>query len=306
MKSKVYLVLAVMALPGAVSAQTITGGLTLSYGATDGGDFSEDMKQRGLDGRMAVDFGNGVTFGVQVGKIDMNVDGGLGGLGGEFIGLDGKYRFAGGFTVGAFAEQLSAAPDGSPFDLTLKTNGLTAGYENAGLEVEAFVGNTSLSPALLAVDVKNKGLTVGYTGIAGLQLGATYLKADLSQGGGDADIDFTGIAANYAINDAMIVFGGISQSDVSSGGVTGLGFDSMGLGIGYDIGAMAGVSSTLSLEVARTELSSFGSSTDLDTVRLGVTFPLGAKGPALPMNSVADSILNPRHGALNAALTSVF
>lgn len=306
MKTNLCLVLAVLAVPGAVSAQTITGGLTLSYGTTDGGDFSEDMTQRGLDGRMNVDFGNGFTFGVQVGKIDMDVDGGLGGLGGEFIALDGGYRFAGGFKVGAFAEQLAFAPDGSPIDLTLKTNGITAGYENAGLEVEAFMGQTSLSPALFGFDVENKGLTVGYTAVPGLKLGAAYLKADLSQSGSEAEIDFRGLAASYAATDAIIVFGGISQSDISSGGVDGLGFDSMGLGIGYDLGAMTGVSSTVSLELARTELSSFGSSTNLDTVRLGVTFPLGAKGPALPMNSVADSILNPRHGAFNAALTSAF
>ncbi|MCC6519054.1 MAG: hypothetical protein IT543_09420, partial [Tabrizicola sp.] len=50
----------------------------------------------------------------------------------------------------------------------------------------------------------------------------------------------------------------------------------------------------------------FGTGTDLDAVRLGLTVPFGAKGPALPMNSVADSILNPRHGAFNAALTSAF
>lgn len=304
MKSNLCLVLAVLAVPGAATAQTITGGLTLSYGTTDGGDFSADMTQSGLDGRMNVDFGNGFTFGVQVGKIDMNVDGG-GGLGGEFIGLEGGYRFAGGFKLGAFAEQLAFAPDGFPIDITLKTNGVTAGYETAGLEVEAFIANSSLSPTAFA-DVDNKGVTVGYTAVPGLHLGATYLKANLSQGGSEADIDFTGIAASYAATDAIIVFGGISQSDISPGGVTALGFDSVGLGVGYDLGAWMGVSSTLSLEVARTELSSFGSSTDLDTVRLGMTFPLGAKGPALPMNSVADSILNPRHGAFNAALTAAF
>jgi hypothetical protein len=33
---------------------------------------------------------------------------------------------------------------------------------------------------------------------------------------------------------------------------------------------------------------------------------LGGKGKAVPLNSVADSILNPRHGALNSALTSAF
>lgn len=77
----------------------------------------------------------------------------------------------------------------------------------------------------------------------------------------------------------------------------------MGIGLGYDLGAKAGFSATVSLEVAKTD---FGTGSDMDAVRLGLTVPFGAKGPALPMNSVADSILNPRHGAFNAAMTSAF
>jgi len=65
---------------------------------------------------------------------------------------------------------------------------------------------------------------------------------------------------------------------------------------------MTGFSATVSLEAARTDLAP----SDIDTLRLGLTLPLGKKGPMLPMNSVADSVLNARHGALNAALTSAF
>ena len=100
--------------------------------------------------------------------------------------------------------------------------------------------------------------------------------------------------------DAFIVYGGISKADFF---ISGANFDTTGLGIGYDLGAKTGFSATVSLEVANTD---FGTGTDLDAVRLGLTVPFGAKGPALPMNSVADSILNPRHGAFNAALTSAF
>lgn len=162
------------------------------------------------------------------------------------------------------------------------------------------MGNTSISPPVLPVDIDNLGIAMSYTGQPGLEAGATWLRAELSSGGVSENIDFKGVAASYVFKDAFIVYGGMSKADFFLGGSD---LDTMGLGLGYDLGATTGFSATVSLELARTD---FGTGTDLDAVRLGLTVPFGAKGPALPMNSVADSILNPRHGAFNAALTSAF
>lgn len=301
MKKNVLLALALAVSPGLAAAEiTVTGGLTLSYGKMDGGLGTTDIKAKGLDGRMKVDFGNGATVGLQVGKIDMPISGTPVSLEGEFIALDAAYRFGSGVRVGAYADRLSMGMDSSPIDITLKTNGLSLGYEGQGFDVEAFVGNTSISPPLFAADIDNLGVTASYTGMPGLEVGATWLRAKLSSGGVSQDIDFSGVAASYVFNESFIVFGGINQADFF---LTGLEMDTMGLGLGYDLGAKTGFSATMSLELARTDL---GVGSDIDTVRLGLTLPLGAKGPALPMNSVADSILNPRHGAFNAALTSAF
>lgn len=259
------------------------------------------MKEKGLDGRMKLDFGNGILVGVQVGKIDMPVSGTPISLEGEFIALDAAYRFANGMRVGAYADRLTMGADLSPIDLTLKTNGLSVGYEGQGFDVEAFMGQTSISPpAFGSVDIDNLGVAVSYTGQPGLEAGAAWLRADLSSGGFSQNIDFKGVAASYVFKDAFIVYGGISKADFF---ISGANFDTTGLGVGYDLGAKTGFSATVSLEVANTD---FGTGTDMDAVRLGLTVPFGAKGPALPMNSVADSILNPRHGAFNAALTSAF
>lgn len=301
MKNTALLALALAVVPALASAEiTVTGGATLTYGKLDGAFGPNDIKEKGLDGRMKLDFGNGLLFGVQVGKIDMPVSGTPISLEGEFIALDAAYRFANGMRVGAYADRLTMGIDLSPIDLTLKTSGLSVGYEGQGFDIEAFMGNTSISPPVLPVDIDNLGIAVSYTGQPGLEAGATWLRAELSSGGVSENIDFKGVAASYVFKDAFIVYGGMSKADFFLGGSD---LDTMGLGLGYDLGAAAGFSATVSLELARTD---FGTGTDLDAVRLGLTVPFGAKGPALPMNSVADSILNPRHGAFNAALTSAF
>lgn len=301
MKNTALLALALAVVPALASAEiTVTGGATLTYGKLDGAFGPNDVKEKGLDGRMKLDFGNGLLFGVQVGKIDMPVSGTPISLEGEFIALDAAYKFANGMRVGAYADRLTMGIDLSPIDLTLKTSGLSVGYEGQGFDVEAFMGNTSISPPVLPVDIDNLGIAMSYTGQPGLEAGATWLRAELSSGGVSENIDFKGVAASYVFKDAFIVYGGMSKADFFLGGSD---LDTMGLGLGYDLGATTGFSATVSLELARTD---FGTGTDLDAVRLGLTVPFGAKGPALPMNSVADSILNPRHGAFNAALTSAF
>jgi hypothetical protein len=294
MKPVFAFALALTAAPIALQAQTITGGLTLSFTQQDSDGAKMDTK--GLDGRMKTDFGNGFTFGLDVGVSKMSTDGSSLDIDGEFFGIDGGYRFDNGMKAGLFVDRLTLGLGGL-IDVTLKTQGLSVGYETNGIDVEAFVGNSSLSLPL-PFDVDNIGLTASYTGMPGLEVGGAFLRAEISAGGLSEDIDFKGLAASYVINDSFIVFGGMSRTDLA--GLTDL--DTVGLGVGYDLSSVAGFASTVSLEAANTD---FGPS-DIDTLRLGLTLPMGKKGPMVPLNSVADSVLNPRVGALNAALTSAF
>lgn len=297
MKSGILVALALSAVPVApvaLEAQTITGGLTLSFTRQDSGP--AEIDSRGLDGRMETDFGNGFSFGLEVGASRMSQDGVAMDIDAEFIALEAGYKFSNGAKAGLFADRLTFS-FGAPIDVTLKTNGLSLGYEANGFDVEAFVANTSLSIPL-PFDIDNVGITARYSGVAGLEVGAAYLRAELSAGGPAEDIDFKGLAATYVMNDSYILFGGFAKTDLA--GLVDI--DTAGIGIGYDLGAMTGFPATLSLEAAQTDLAT----TDIDTLRLGLTLPMGKKGPMLPMNSVADSVLNARHGAFNAALTSAF
>ena len=293
MNRGIAIALALSAAPGALHAQTVTGGLTLSF--TQQSAEGEDIDTKGLDGRMRTDFGNGFTFGLEVGVSKMSQGGSTFDVDGEFIGLDGGYRFGNGLKGGVFADRLTLGVD--IIDITLKTNGVYLGYENNGIDVEAFVGNSSLSLPL-PFEVDNVGVSATYSGFSGLELGGAFLRAEISSGGSSENIDFKGLAASYVLQDSFILFGGMSRTSLA--GLTDI--DTTGIGVGYDLSSVAGFASTVSLEAAQTDLGP----TNIDTVRLGLTLPMGKKGPMVPMNSVADSVLNPRAGALNAALTSAF
>jgi hypothetical protein len=291
----ITLVALVSTVPVAVQAQSITGGLTLSYTTQESDGLEQDTT--GLDGRMRVALDNGFSFGLQLGQSTTSTDGTPLELEGEFYALEGGYRFANGIRVGAFAERLTIGFNLIPTDISLDTDGVALGYDANGFDVEAFVGTTSTN-LLSTLDVDNYGIIATYTGTPGLEVGGAFLRARLSSGGVSENIDFKGIAATHVFKESYMVFGGFAKSDFFIGDS----LDSMGVGVAYDTGALVGFSSTLSLELARTDLGG----DDIDTVRFGLTVPLGKKGPMLPMNSVADSILNPRHGAFNAGITAAF
>lgn len=300
MKNSTLLALLISAAPVAVQAESITGGLTLSY--TNHSIDSSEMNTTGLDGRLDVSMDNGLTFGIDLGHSTMSPDGAPFDLEAEYYAFDAAYSFGNGMSAGVFMDRLSMGVDIAPIDVTLKTNGLTFGYEGNGFEGEIFVGQTDISVPIFGptdIDVENYGINGRYTGMAGLEVGAAFHRAHLTGGSESADIDFVGVAATYMINDSLMLFGGIGQldSEVFFGK-----FNSLGLGASYDLSANMGVAASVSLELGRVSQDGF----DQDVIRLGLTIPLGKSGPALPMNSVADAVLNPRRGAFNAGMTAGF
>jgi predicted porin len=300
MKRCLALLLVTISTPSLVAAQDLSGGVTLGFGEHDIAD--QGLSTATLDGRVDFAFANGVTFGVDAGYMDLGIDGAPIDLTANFVGMNLGYRFSNGMSAGVYVEQLTGSISLVPIDISLKSIGAEFGYSMTNLEFGAHIGRTSTSPDI-NIDIDNIGLTAKYTPMENLDIAGAFLRANLSSGGTDIDIDMLGLAAAYDINEQFSVFGGLSRTSISDVDVD---FTTMGLGVGYDLSQMTGLASVVSLEVARTEISLGGSSEDLDTVRLGLTFPLGGKGSEAPLNSVADSIFNPRHGAVNAALTGVF
>ena len=302
MKHGVAVFLVAISTPAIVAAQDISGGVTLGFGDHSISGIDQDMTTASLDGRVNLAFANGVTMGVEGGYVDIGVDGVSSNISAHFVGVSLGYRMANGFSFGAYAEQLTGQVSGLPIDLSLKSIGAELGYETGNLGLGLQVGRTSVSPDI-GVEADTLGLTAKYAAAPNLDIAGAFLRANISVGGSDTDVDLLGVAAAYDINEQFSLFGGVSKTSV---GDIDVDFTTVGLGVGYDLSEMAGIASTVSLEVARTDISLGGSSEDLDSVRLGLTFPLGEKGTEAPLNSVADSIFNPRAGAINAALTGAF
>ncbi|WP_135450337.1 porin [Tabrizicola caldifontis] len=307
MTGKLFLCLAAISAPTLTAAQDISfsGAATLGLGFHDLSDISQDIRTNSLEGRLDFTFESGFTFGVDAGHVGVKIDDVPFDLSADFVGLRGGYGFASGMSLGLYHEQLNAGADILPIDISLKSTGVTAGYQMEGLEFGAFVGQSKTSPSLSPdIDFEDFGFTAKYSAVAGLTLGAAFLRTTIDTPGIDIDLDFAGLAASYSVSDQISVFGGVSKTslDLIEADAT-----TMGLGLGYALPEMGGVNSTVSLELARTDLSVLGTDVgNMDTIRLGLTIPLGSKGTEAPLNSVADSVFNPRHSAINAGLTSAF
>lgn len=303
MKRALALCLLTISAPALAVAQDMSGAVTLGFGDHNISDIDQGLSTSSLDGRVNLSFANGMTLGVNAGYLDLGIDGVPFDITATFVGLDVGYKMASGLSFGAYAEQLSANVGPVPFDLSLKSIGGKVGYETGNLELGAHLGRTSVSPDIAEIEADTLGLSAKYAAMPNLVLGGTFQRASISAGGGpEVDVDLIGLAGAYDINEQFSLFGGVSRTsiDLADADIT-----TMGLGLGYNLD-LGGVASTVSVELARTDLSAMGGGTDLDTVRLGLTLPLGGKGTEAPLNSVADSIFNPRHGAVNAALTGAF
>lgn len=302
MKSALALCLLTVSAPSLALAQDVSGAVTLGFGDHSVSDIDQDLSTSSLDGRVNLSFANGMTLGVNAGYLDVGIDGVPFDISATFVGLDVGYKLASGLSFGAYAEQLTGKIGPLPFDLALKSMGANIGYATETLEFGASLGRTSVSPDIAEIEADTLGLTAKYTAMPTLTLGGTFQRASISAGGGEADVDLIGLAGAYDLSEQFSLFGGISRTSIDD---LDTDITTMGLGLGYNLD-LGGVASTVSLELARTDLSAFGGSTDLDTVRIGLTLPLGGAGTEAPLNSVADSIFNPRHGAVNAALTGAF
>lgn len=71
-------------------------------------------------------------------------------------------------------------------------------------------------------------------------------------------------------------FAGVNWFDVDN---VNLDATTFGVGVGYDLKQVSQVPALVSLELARSDVSLGGTSADVDTIRLGVTFPLGNANP---------------------------
>ena len=296
------LISVVIGTPFAASAEGMTGGVTFGYGMSEMDiipfSTSTDLDNWSIGGRVAFDMGNGWSLNAAAGHVNVDIDALDTTVTGDRMSFGVAYAFGNGAWAGVYGENGSIGiPDSLPIDFSSTSYGIEGGYKAAGYEFSAFYGADG--------DITNYGLAGKYTGVEGLELGASVQRTNVEFFGSDTDLDFVGVAAAYTINAQFNVFGGWARTSIDDADAD---LTTYGIGVGYDMSSFSKVPMIASIEVARTDITFF--STDVaeqDTVRIGLTLPLGgAAASKVPLNSVADPILNPSHGALSQTIMTMF
>ena len=300
--SPVLLGALVATLPLGVAAQEMSGAATLGYGSFSASDGFADSSVLSLDGKLGVTYDNGLSFGATASTATADVDGITEDINVSTLGLTGGFVFSNFWAVGAYFEFAEVDVDGLGSDST-DSYGLSVGYDSDLMAFEIFAGETDAD--LLAgtgVDWTDLGARVSFNIGTDAVIGGHVLRSRLSDGTDDVDLTTLGLGGHYALGNGFTGFAGVTRAevDVFTGDVT-----TFGLGVGYDLMAVANVPATLSLELARARLDDGVDTYNEDSIRFGITLPFGAARTA-PLNSVASSAMSPNRTALTTALVGAF
>ena len=292
----------VAVLPVSVAAQEISGVATFAYGdfSTPGG--IDDSSARSLDGELNLTYDNGLRLGATASSARVNFDGITEDLSVNTLGLTAGAGFANFWNAGAYYEfgELGLSGIG---DTSIDSYGVFLGYGSDLMGLEFFVGQTDGDVlAGTGVDWTDVGASASFNIGSDLVLGGHVLRSRLSQGGVDVDLTTVGLGGSYAFGNGLSGFAGVTRGeiDVLVGDLT-----TFGVGLGYDLSQAANFPATLSFELARSRIDDGVGSYDQDSIRLGITLPLGG-AKNVPLNSVASSAMSPNRTALTSALVGAF
>jgi hypothetical protein len=283
---------AVLAMTAA-QGQEHSGAVTLGLSNGTFGNDDDELSRLSLEGILDADFGNGFTLGTDLGfsrskinEFDVNA---------TDLRLKPRYRFANGLTAGAYVEHVSFSADGD--DLSLTGYGLSLGYQTDTLDVALHVGETESDGGFGGEALSDVGLTLLYTPSEALAVGAQLVRSD----GNNDSLETLRLGAVHALNGDWTVFGGLDFASIDD-----TDFTTFGIGASYSLASVFGRPAALSFEYERTSLDGGFGDSDLDTLRLGLTIPLGPTGVQEPINSTAHLALRPRHNALPTLVASGF
>ncbi|MFD0859558.1 hypothetical protein [Roseovarius aquimarinus] len=297
---------ALMMVPGAAIAQDISGAATLGYGFSSISNGGGDLNQFTLDGAGDIDFLNGLALGLTGGLVHADADRG-GDISLTDLGADLAYTSVGGATFGGYLDYTDFGGNGLLTGSTdTSSYGLMGGYAGDLLQLTANLGWSDASGAAVAgvSDWMDYGLNVSYTPSDQTRIAGHWQLGDLDNALGGDDLSSIGIGASHVFGAGIIGFGGISRTEFDAANLEAT---SYGIGVGYDLSQISNLPAQMSLELARTNVERAARpDADVDTIRLGVTIPLGARASAAPLNSLANGIMSPRRNALSTLYGSSF
>ncbi|WP_133176177.1 hypothetical protein [Pelagivirga sediminicola] len=295
---------ALLTLPCAGLAQDITGLATLGYAYSSVSGGRPDVNSLSLDGAGTLGFQNGFSLDLDGALKHANPD--RGGNAGVFdIGGVLNYTLYTGPVVGIYLEYASLDSNGLlGRDINATSYGLTGGYDGPLVQAKLFYGGTDATAIVGATsDWTDYGLNVGYTPTTYTTFAAHWMRSDIDSALADTKVTSMGVGTNHDFANGFSVFAGISHMDFAALNIDST---SYGLGVGYDFSQIARVPAQVSLEFARTTIDPVGRNTDVDSIRLGVTIPIGGSTSSAPLNSAASNAMSTRHNALSTFYDNLY
>ena len=276
-------------LPIGVAAQDITGAATFGLGCYDSSDGFNDFSTRSLDGEIDLKFSNGLMFGATAATTRADVDGIAEDASVNTFGLSAGYAFASQWNGGVYFENSEFALEGFGSE-SVDSYGLFVGYSSDLMDFEVFGGETDgyvVSGA--GIDWNDLGLSLSYNIGPDGQFGGHVMRSHLSRGAVEVDMVSTGLGGHYAFGQGFTGFAGVTHATIEefAGDVT-----TVGVGVGYDLSAFTNFGAVASLELARSRLDDGTDTYDEDSIRIGVTVPLGGT-TSLPMNALCVTMRAP-------------
>ncbi|SEM70074.1 hypothetical protein SAMN05216227_1001136 [Pseudorhodobacter antarcticus] len=300
MKFNLILPLGVAALlPCALFAQTFDGSVTVGYGLSDISGLGT-LHTPSIDGRFGYDLGNGLKFGADISGVRGSKNGLTGNVSALSAGVFAAYGFGNGVSLGAYGETASVDATGLTSDVSVHSYGLLGGYDVDQVKVTGFLGKSNTSPNLAAgTDITDLGIAGRFQVSDQVTLGGSFARSTVSNGGASLGLNALGLAGSFRANESWTVFGGLTDASISNvAGIT-----TFGLGASYDMSGSLRQGSAVSLEFARSNVGGVG---NINTLRIGLSVPLGATSNAVPLNSVAETAMNPRRNTVATGVLSTF
>lgn len=304
-KARLLAALVASTLPS-IAAAELSGDITLGFGRTDVQDLETDVNTTYLGFSSDLSLGSNVTAGIDLNFLrasasDFDVDADLQGF-----GLDLAYGFGNGLSAGIYGQRasLSASADGFDLfgDLSTTSLGVMGGYSGQGVDVTAFAGQTSTDPSLPdGWDINDLGLAARFQPTEQVKLGASFIRSTLDTPDGDLTLSSLGIAAGMSLSERWSLFVGANRAELDDFGAD---ITDVGLGLGYTMPSFPGM---LFAEVSRATLGVDGlGDVDLDSLQVGISFPLGGSATRIPNGTVAGGVLGQNYSSAAQAVRNSF
>ncbi len=279
-----------------VAAQDVSSVFSLGVGEARSPSSTAAVTETLLKGRVRGQTGTGLSFGLQLGAESNYSSATSGSLDTTNFGVDASFTAQNNMSYGIYSESNSFSSKGTAL-LSTSATGLMSGYTAKGLSLKAFAGMASVKENA-GMSVTAYGLNASYQVVQNLTLGASVSQHSITSGGLRGSANTIGVAAVYQPAQNLGLFGGFTTIDFPTG--KGQRITEMGLGASYRL-SPAGRSPILAtVEMLGTDYASGASKGSFNTVRIGVTIPLGkaAKNVSVPINSAADKVFQPVRNVL--------